>query len=299
MTAKKKPVLVDCSPENSIDRILPRKAVFSSRKLGWKDLLLEYHRQPSGEYQEVYSPGHGIVIITKIEKQNQIETFFESKIYKSPLRVGDAAIVPANIIHKAGWHGERELISIGFDRQIFATTIEDTAKFDRATLIPQLPVCDPLIAQIGLALKTAIENNANSRLYVETMTNALAVHLLQYYSTERPILKEYKSGLSRRDLKKVVDYIEANLDLDLSLQDLANLVHISPHYFSSLFKQSTGLTPHKYVIKTRIELAKTLLLQRKTTIADIAKTVGFANQSHLNLHFKRQVGVTPKQFARR
>ena len=299
MMTKKKPILIDCSPENSSDLILPRKALFSTRKLGWKDLLIEYHRQPAGEHPEVYSCGHGVVIVTKIQKKNQIETIFDGKVHKSSLAVGDAAIVPANIIHKAAWYGERELISIGFNPQLFATTIENSSKFDRVTLIPKLPVSDPLILQMGLALKTAVQNNVNSRLYVESMTNALAVHLIQYYSNSNPILREYNGGLSRNKLNKVIDYIEGNLDLNLTLQELAHLVHISPHYFSTLFKQSTGLTPHQYVIKTRIERAKNLLLQRKMAIAEIAQQVGFANQSHLNLHFKRQVGITPKQFARR
>jgi AraC family transcriptional regulator len=61
-----------------------------------------------------------------------------------------------------------------------------------------------------------------------------------------------------------------------------------------LFKQSTGLTPHQYVIQCRVERAKQLLLQGELTIADIAYRVGFANQSHLNRHFKRLFGVTPK-----
>lgn len=83
---------------------------------------------------------------------------------------------------------------------------------------------------------------------------------------------------------------------DLNLEELANLVEMSPCYFSKLFKQSTGITPHKYVIRTRIDRTKELLIQGKMSIADIAQTVGFAHQSHLNLHFKRQLGVTPKQF---
>lgn len=72
-----------------------------------------------------------------------------------------------------------------------------------------------------------------------------------------------------------------------------------PPNFSLLFKQSTGLTPHQYVIKIRVDRAKYLLLQGKNSIADIAQIVGFANQSHLNLHFKRLVGVTPKQFSQK
>ena len=57
-----------------------------------------------------------------------------------------------------------------------------------------------------------------------------------------------------------------------------------------------GYTPHQYVIHTRVNTAKKLLLTTQA-IADVAQAVGFANQSHLNLHFKRLVGVTPKQFS--
>lgn len=82
----------------------------------------------------------------------------------------------------------------------------------------------------------------------------------------------------------------------LRLHELANLVQMSSHYFSLLFKQSMGLTPHQYVIRTRVDRAKKLLLKGEMLIVDIAQTVGFANQSHLNLHFKCLVGLTPKQF---
>ncbi|MBW4671976.1 MAG: helix-turn-helix transcriptional regulator [Cyanomargarita calcarea GSE-NOS-MK-12-04C] len=69
---------------------------------------------------------------------------------------------------------------------------------------------------------------------------------------------------------------------------------MSPHYFSLLFKQSTGMTPHKYVIRTRVERAKELLLKSEMAISEIAQSVGFASQSHLNFHTKRLLGVTPK-----
>ncbi|MDJ0597045.1 MAG: helix-turn-helix transcriptional regulator, partial [Pleurocapsa sp. MO_226.B13] len=78
--------------------------------------------------------------------------------------------------------------------------------------------------------------------------------------------------------------------------ELAALVQISPSYFSILFKQATGITPHQYVIQCRIERAKELLRQSDLAIADVALRLGFSHQSHLSRHFKRLVGVTPKQF---
>ena len=71
---------------------------------------------------------------------------------------------------------------------------------------------------------------------------------------------------------------------------------MSPTYFSRLFKETTGITPHQYVIRCRIDRAKNLLQQGKLSIAEIAKEVGFVDQSHLHRHFKRLVGVTPKKY---
>ncbi len=79
---------------------------------------------------------------------------------------------------------------------------------------------------------------------------------------------------------------------------LAAIAHISPSYFSALFKQSTGLTPHQYVIQRRIDRAKQLLLQGMS-VAEVALNLGFSRQSHLSRHFKRLVGVTSKEFWKR
>nr|WP_058998923.1 helix-turn-helix transcriptional regulator [Leptolyngbya sp. NIES-2104] len=69
---------------------------------------------------------------------------------------------------------------------------------------------------------------------------------------------------------------------------------MSPHHFSRLFKQSTGLSPHQYVIRCRVERAKQLLLKGEMTIAEVAATVGFYDQSHFAHYFRRLMGVTPK-----
>jgi AraC family transcriptional regulator len=145
-----------------------------------------------------------------------------------------------------------------------------------------------------------LENNPKgSRLYAETMANALAVHLLQNYSAHQPILREYTGGLSSRQLRQVIDYINGHLDRDLGLAELAAVVQMSPHYFTRLFKQSTGLTPHQYVIRRRVERAKELLFKGELSIAEVAYSVGFANQSHLNRHLKRLLGVTPRYIRQR
>lgn len=75
---------------------------------------------------------------------------------------------------------------------------------------------------------------------------------------------------------------------------IAKAVEISPSYFLTLFKQSTGMAPHQYVITRRIERAKALLTQTRLPIAEIATRTGFADQSHLTRLMRRHTGLTPK-----
>jgi AraC family transcriptional regulator len=289
----KKPLFIDRATESTTRLILPRPPLFSSVKAGWDDFFLEYHSQPSGEHQEVCASGHSIAIFTKVPHVGQAERIIDGHLYKHSVQEGDTIIIPAHAGVKANWYGDSEFILLGLNPQAFATTIDIP---QQVSLIPQISIVDPLILQMGLALKKVLENNIYNRLYLNAIANALVVHLIEYYSSSKPRLPEYQGGLSKHKLKQVIDYIDANIDRNLSLQELANLVQISPHYFSLLFKQSTGFTPHQYVIYTRVERTKKLLLQAENSIADIAQIVGFANQSHLNLHFKRLVGVTPKKF---
>jgi AraC family transcriptional regulator len=105
-------------------------------------------------------------------------------------------------------------------------------------------------------------------------------------------------GLSPTQLKLVTNYINDRLEQELSLEELAAIAKLSPAHFCRSFKQSTGFTPHQYVIRQRVERAKLLLIERKIGIAQVAIACGFTHQSHLNRHFKRFTGVTPKIFSK-
>jgi len=101
--------------------------------------------------------------------------------------------------------------------------------------------------------------------------------------------------LPKYKLQRVIEFIIDNLADNLLLGSMAQQVSISQYHFARLFKQSTGLSPYQYVIHCRIERAKILLLQSQLKISEIASQVGFADQSQFTRHFKRLLGVTPKE----
>jgi AraC family transcriptional regulator len=148
--------------------------------------------------------------------------------------------------------------------------------------------------QMGLALLAEVKaGGAMSRLYAESMATTLAVHLLRYYSASLPTIRDYTDGLPNSKLRQAIEYINDNLERDLTLAELAAVVELSPNYFVSLFKRSTGLSPHQYVINCRIERAKALLAENQLPIIEVCHRVGFQNPSHFTTVFRRLMGTTP------
>jgi AraC family transcriptional regulator len=93
--------------------------------------------------------------------------------------------------------------------------------------------------------------------------------------------------------RRITALIEERLAEDLSLAELASEVGLSPSHFSSLFRKTTGLSPHHYIVQRRLERAQHLLTSTNLSIGEIATTVGFYDQSHLVRHMQRIKGVTP------
>ncbi len=156
---------------------------------------------------------------------------------------------------------------------------------------------DPTILHIAQLLKTEVlSGGLAGNLYVESLRNLLAVHLLRNHTKTllKPTIEvNLLDGLKLQHLK---DYIEEHLAEELTLSTLADLVPISQFHFARAFKAATGEPPHRYVTQRRIERAKVLLAVTQLSAAEVAYQTGFSNQSHFTAQFRKLVGLTPKQF---
>jgi AraC family transcriptional regulator len=119
---------------------------------------------------------------------------------------------------------------------------------------------------------------------------------LAYFLDNRPIRFEPTHALSDNRLREVIDYIESNLDRNITLSEVAGLVNLTPRYFCAAFRGAVGRSPHQFQIERRMERAKTLLSDANFSVADVAFTVGFSSQSHLSYCFRRIMGVTPARY---
>jgi AraC family transcriptional regulator len=169
---------------------------------------------------------------------------------------------------------------------------------ERAGLEPRFCFRDPQIEHIAWALEAERSaGSPNTLLYRESLGLALAVHLLTHYRAPVPVRSDV--GLSAQQLSRVTDWIEARLgDGDISLLRLARVAGVSASHFRSLFKRSMSVPVHEYVIRRRVERARTLLLKGDLPASQIALAAGFAHQSHMARCMRRVLGVTPSELAR-
>ena len=104
------------------------------------------------------------------------------------------------------------------------------------------------------------------------------------------------SSMPRLRLNRVIEFVDANIALDLCVSTLASVAGMSSFYFCRSFKQSTGITPHRYVLTRRMEHAKQLLQEKTVSLVQVAHEVGFADQSQFTRVFHKIVGTTPSQY---
>jgi AraC family transcriptional regulator len=290
------PVLnYEAQPEAS-NLVLPKSAKLSTGSQ-WRDFHFEIQQQPAhdtGEHR------HQMHILTMVTSSTPINQAIDGKSRRHLVGHHNAFILPAGALHQCDWQRDIEFMFVGLAPHVFVQIGQELVNPDRIELIPHFATIeDPLLQGILLTLKQEmIANGLNTPLFVDQLKTTLVMHLLRSYGVRRVEVATYSDGLPRYKLNQIIDYILAHLDQNLELEDLAQQVGMSQFYFSRLFKQSLGITPHQYVIQQRVEQAKQLIQKGQLSLVDVALECGFANQGHLNRHFKRLLGITPKEMAR-
>lgn len=167
-------------------------------------------------------------------------------------------------------------------------------------LSPRPDVEDDALRYLIMAISEDLKAGCpTGRIFGESIANTIAAYAARRYATSSCRFHEYRDGLPALCLRRVLDYIEANLDRDLGVSEISHIALISPYYFGKLFKRSAGQTLHQYVLDQRIRKAQALLATSNITLVEIASTVGLANQSHFTTAFKKKLGVTPGYYRSR
>jgi AraC-like DNA-binding protein len=161
-------------------------------------------------------------------------------------------------------------------------------------------IVDPVMARLGSVLLPAFQRPGQaSALFIDHVTLAMLTHLCSSYAGARLGIPFSKGGMTRLQANRAKEFLAAHCADDVSLVDAARACGLSRGHFTKAFRVSTGLTPHQWLQRHRIDMAKRRLRNPALSIADIAAACGFSDQSHLTRVFSRLVGDSPAAWRRR
>jgi AraC family transcriptional regulator len=198
------------------------------------------------------------------------------------------AFVPAQLRHALRTTHPAELLAVEIAPEVLA------AVRPGSDLCSTFQTQDAAVRHVLLALdEVARDASPHATFAAEALTAALVARLAG--CAARPPAPTV-ANLAAPKLRRVLDYVSAHLDTPLSLHALAQLVDMDVFRFTRAFKQSAGVSPHRYVLHARVARAKELLRERDLPIAEVALRTGFATQSHFSVTFRRIANVTPRAY---
>ncbi|MGK7913248.1 MAG: helix-turn-helix domain-containing protein [Synechococcus sp.] len=267
----------------------------------WDNVCVDYLQNPPGEGNCHVEDWHTLFVSLAPRPLHYVQVQ-DGKTFSGLYRPGDMLITPANTPLFVRWEGDEQCLQIQlstrFLRQVATQTLERDG--DRLQLQPDFRVRNSHMEAIAnMLLAESQQTSLGSQLYLDSLANALAVNLLRHHATTTPQLPEYDGGLPPRQLQQILDFVDAHLEQELRLETLAQLLDMSQFHFSRLFKQSMGSSPYQYLIRQRVERAKSLLKTSDRPIVDIALECGFNSHSHLSKQFRQVTGITPKAYRAR
>lgn len=231
------------------------------------------------------------VIAVALRNQNVRFSVAGQTVHDGPVVPGMVHVSAPGAEARCLFRGPYDVLHLHVTDQLVSELKGDAAGHDGLGCWSRLR-CEPTVHALARALLEAETIGGSfGRLYSDYVAVAVVAVLLG----STPALKPpAAAGLSTWRMKRALDYVEANLAGSITLADIASAAGLTRMYFAAQFRARTGLRPHEYLLRRRIERAQQLLVRPGTSVVDAALAVGFHSQSHFTTVFKRFMGETPR-----
>jgi AraC-like DNA-binding protein len=242
----------------------------------------------------------GYIVALQLKAIPFIEQFFGNrKVSSGPYPVGGVSAIDLQ-------EEPSVLLPNPFDALVVYVT---QAALDDIAYAHQLPraerlvwpqgVFDPVVHHLGQALVSTLEQPHHaSKIFLDQALHALNCHFFCSYAGARVSAPQFRGGLSSLQMRRATELLEASLDGNIALQQVAEACELSISHFARAFKQTFRTPPYRWLIERRVDRARDLMTNSRLPLADIAIRCGFADQSALNRSFKRIHGVAPGTWRR-
>jgi AraC family transcriptional regulator len=221
----------------------------------------------------------------------------DAAIAKIPVAAGHVVFCPRKEWHNISWNEGISVLSIRMSDSAIMEAARERLTDRSLEIAPRQLVTDDRLTHLLFALDAERARGYSAgKLFVDCIESALANILITSFNTFAPRSISGKGGMAPHVLRRVVEFMHANLDKQIGLKDLASCAGLSLSHFSFQFRASTNQSPHQYMLRLRVERSKQLLRDSRLSVLDVGLEVGFRNQQHFATVFRNSVGVSPSVY---
>jgi AraC family transcriptional regulator len=221
----------------------------------------------------------------------------DAAIDKISVAAGQVVFCARKVWHNLSWNEGISLLSIRIPDSALMEATRERLTERSLEIVPMRQVTDRRLTHLLFALDAERARGYSAgKLFVDCIETALANILISSFNTFAPRSITGKGGMAPRVLRRVVEFMHANMDKQIGLNDLAGCAGLSLSHFSLQFRASTNQSPHQYMLRLRVERSKELLTDSRLSVLDVGLEVGFRNQQHFATVFRNSVGVPPSVY---
>jgi AraC family transcriptional regulator len=288
----------------ALEDYLPFQLVHSSAFYNWPSVLIKHYRtNESIGYLPIPNTPDNLIILNLSQAGKGLK---DKQYGRRPIQSvsdrGSISFVPAGQSWLTNCKGSTEYVHVHILSQEWNRLLTDILQEDSTRVVLQnlSDIEDLFLEDILYKLyKELTCAGKGSNRYVESLGQALVVHIIRHYISYREKPVSVCEKLPGFKFNHVLAYIKQNLSREITLLQLSSLIGLSPFHFSRVFKATTGLAPYRYITKLRMEHSQRLLLETELPIIYVGLEVGISNPSHFSSFFKQYSGLTPTMYRKR
>jgi AraC-like DNA-binding protein len=245
-------------------------------------------------YAETPDDGHVVAIV--LRNENVRLSLSGRTVHDGAVPPGMVQVTGPAVSARCVFRGPYDVVHLHVPNTLIAEFAQNICGSETASLRSEGTLTqDPVAEKLGRDLLAADEIGGSfGQLYADCISTAIIARLLAATHRAQIAGRPKVAELARWRLRRVTEYVEANLAEPLSLGDLAAAAGLTRMHFAAQFRVATGLPPHEYLLRRRIERAQEMLLEERSSLVEVALSVGFQTQSHFTSVFKRFVGQPPR-----
>jgi AraC family transcriptional regulator len=199
--------------------------------------------------------------------------------------------------HEGEWVGLMNVEHLQLGVSDAALMASSDGAYGEVELRPSRKFVEPrLSAMVAAVHAEMIAGFPSGRLFLDSVEQAMAVALVNGHAVRHRPVQLYRGGLGSARLRRIRELVQAKMEDDLSLDEMAQSVGLSTAHFARMFRKSTGETPHQFVLRRRLERAKAMLRAPHARVLDVAVACGFKTQQHFAQVFRDVCGVSPTEY---